>query len=128
MSKPPIAEMPGAKVGGVAIAVWPRLVARADAGSRVAAQRHDRGHARIAVLADDAVDLLAAGVDAGQVPGDVEPRVGDDLRNGSHGALARGAARAIGDGDELRAQRREALDRFPQHLLHRIGGRREEFE
>src|SRR5450755_4814766 len=44
------------------------------------------------------------------------------------GALARGAAGAIGHRDEIGRQRLEPLDRLPQNYLHRLVFRREEFE
>src|SRR5690242_11663092 len=43
-------------------------------------------------------------------------------------ALARGAAGAIGHGNKAWMQRLESLDRFPQHLLHFLCLRWEEFE
>src|SRR6185503_9588935 len=43
-------------------------------------------------------------------------------------ALARRAAGAIGDRDEVRCERLQALDRFPQDLLHALVLGREELE
>ena len=44
------------------------------------------------------------------------------------GALARRAAGAVGHRDEIRLERREPCDRFPERLLHLRGFRREKFE
>src|SRR5581483_8242211 len=44
------------------------------------------------------------------------------------GALACRPARAVGDRDEVRPQRREPLDRLPQRALHLVALRREELE
>ena len=74
------------------------------------------------------VDLLARRRDAGEMGGGRELRFGDDPRHGCVGALARAAARAVGDRDETRRQRREPGDRLPQRRLHLGRLRREEFE
>ena len=48
MSKSPMRFRAGDQIGGVGIAAGMRLVARADAAGRIAAQRDDVAHARIA--------------------------------------------------------------------------------
>ena len=54
--------------------------------------------------------------------------LGEDAFDGRVGALARRAAGAIGDGNEIRLKRRQPADRLPQRLLHLRGFGRKEFE
>jgi hypothetical protein len=90
-----------------------RRITLADAAGRIAAQRHDMAHAGLRIAANDVIDFVARGADAGEMRGRRQRRVGDDALDGRMSALARGAARPIGDGDEVRPQRREPLDRVP---------------
>src|SRR5579871_5622996 len=105
-----------------------RLIFQADAAGRIAAQRHDVAHACGAIIAHHLVDLLAARLDASEMRGGNERGLAEDALDGRVRALARRAAGAVGDGDEARRQRRQALDRIPQVLLHLLRLRREELE
>ena len=55
-------------------------------------------------------------------------RLREDALDGRVGALAGRAAGAVGHRDEIRLQRREPRDRFPERLLHLRGLRRKKFE
>ena len=57
-----------------------------------------------------------------------ERGLGQDALDGRVRALARRAAGAVGDRDEVGLQRRKPRDRLPQRLLHLLGLRREELE
>ena len=85
-------------------------------------------HAGLAVAAHDGVDLIARGGDASEMRGRHQLGLGENALHRRVRALARRAAGAIGDGDELRRQRLQPLDRFPQRLFHLLGGGRKEFE
>src|SRR5262245_11819585 len=116
------------EVGGVDVAALRRLVAFADSSGRIAAERHDVPHAEIPIIADDAVNLLASGGDAGEMGGRVQRRLAQHARNRGVGALAGRAAGAIGYGDIARSEWLEAADRAPQRLFHRLALRRKELE
>ncbi len=53
------------------------------------------------------IHLVLAGADAGEVGGGLQARFGGDAAHGVQRAVARGAARAIGDGDEAGMHRLE---------------------
>ena len=118
----------GDEIGAVAIAAGMRRVALADAADRIAAQRHDVAHAGRAIVADHVVDLVAGRRHAGQMRRRRERGLGQDALDGRVRALARRAAGAVGDRDEVGRERRQPRDRFPQRLLHLLGLRREELE
>ena len=50
----------GDQIGGIDIAARVRLVARAGARRRIAAQRHDVADARVPIVLGDRVDLFAS--------------------------------------------------------------------
>ena len=102
MSKSPIRRMRAHQFGAVGIAFRMRLVARADAADRIAAQRHEALDAERREFGDDLVDLLARGVDAGHVRRRRQPCLVDHPLDGAAGALARRAAGAVGHRDEVR--------------------------
>jgi hypothetical protein len=81
---------------------------------RVAAQGDDFGHAGLSVGFGDLQCLFAGGVDAGQVGRDGDAVVLVDRLDRVMGERARGAARAIGDGDELRVEGGERAERVPE--------------
>ncbi len=105
-----------------------RRILLADAARRIAAQRHDMAHAGGAIIADHLVHFLARGGDAGQMRRRRQRRLVQDALDGGMGALAGGAAGAIGHRDEIRAQRRKPRHRLPQRLLHLLRLGRKEFE
>ena len=108
----------GDQIGGVAIAARMRRVLRARAADRIAAQRHDVAHAGVVIIAHDGVDVGAGRGDASQMRGRRQRRFRQDALDRRVRALARRAAGAVGDRDEIRRERRQALDRLPQDLLH----------
>src|SRR5262245_23188603 len=57
------------QVGGVDVTAGRGLVALADPAGRIAAQRHDVADAKIPIIADDAVNLLASGGNASEMGG-----------------------------------------------------------
>jgi hypothetical protein len=118
----------GDQIGAVAIATGMRRVALADAADGIPAQRHDVAHASRAIVADHRVDLLAGRGDAGQMRRRGERGLRQNALDGRMRAFARGAARAIGDRNEIRLERRKARDRLPQSLFHLLGLWREELE
>ena len=118
----------GDQIGGIAVAAGMRRVRLAGAAKRIAAQRHDMAHAGLRIGADHRIDLGAGRGDASQVRRRRQHGLGEDALDGGVGALARRAAGAIGDGDEIRLERRQPADRLPQRLLHLRGFRRKEFE
>ena len=67
MSKSPSAFSAADQFGAVGVAAGMRPVARADAVGRIAAQRDEALDAHRREFGDDLVDLVARGVDAGQV-------------------------------------------------------------
>ena len=105
-----------------------RLVLRARAARGIAAQRHDVADAVVPIVARNRVDLLLRRGDAGEMRGGLQVGLAHDAGDGGVRALARRAAGAVGDGDELRAQRRQPLDRRPQRRLHLLRLGREELE
>ena len=78
------------------------LVAR-----HVAAQGHDMADAVAPVAADDVFYLFLGMADAGQVRGGVEAGALLDLRDDMVRTVARGAAGAVSDRDELGVQLRK---------------------
>ncbi len=113
--------------GGIFIPADRRLELR-PRRRRIAAQRDDMPHACRPIFLRDRVNLLARRLDTGQVRGGGDRRVAGDAGDGVVRPLARRAARAIGDADEPRRQRRERLDRLPQGRFHLLRLGREEFE
>src|SRR6185437_6594458 len=104
-----------------------QLARHREAGGKVAAQRDDVADAARAVFPDHLAQALATGGDAGDVRRGVLA-LGDDLERRGERALARGAARAVRDGEERGRELRELLPRRAQ-LLHAFGRlRREELE
>jgi hypothetical protein len=94
--------------------------AAAHAGRHVAAQRDDAMDALADVVLDDAADLGLVGADAGQVRGGLDA-LGAEPVHGLEGALAGGAAGAVGAGEVCRADRVE-LGHGAFQLLHALGG------
>jgi hypothetical protein len=118
----------GHEIAGLLKSAGMRLIGRADAGHRIAAKRHDVTHAGIPVGANNLVHVLFRGRNAGEVRSGLEMRFLYEPRDRGVGALAGGAAGAIGDGDELRIKGSETLDGGPERRLHLRGLRREELE
>jgi hypothetical protein len=85
-------------------------------------------HAHLVVLGGDFVDFLLGGVDAGQVGRRRQVGLLEDAAHRGVGALARGAARAVGYGDEARLDRRQFLNGVPQVAFELFRTRRKEFE
>src|SRR5665213_1920784 len=77
----------------------------------VAAQSDDMADARIPIGTDNVVDLATGMADASEMRGRLEAGFLDDALDGVMRALARAAARAIGDRDEGGGQRLQPLDR-----------------
>ena len=50
----------GDEIAGLLVSAGMRLIGRADAAGRIAAQRHDMAHARVPIGAHDVVDFLVA--------------------------------------------------------------------
>ena len=120
-------DAPG-EIGGVHVAAGRRLIARADAVRRIAAQGHDVAHAEIPIVADDLVDLAFRRRDAGEMRRWLQRRLAQDAGNSGVSALAGRAAGAISDRDIFRAERFEPPDRAPQRLVHGCRLGREELE
>ena len=118
----------GDQIGGVAVAAGMRRVLLAGAGQRIAAQRHDVAHAGLGISADHGVDLGAGRGDASEMRRRRQHGLGEDAFHRRVGALARRAAGAIGDGNEIRLERRQPADRLPQRLFHLRGLGRKEFK
>ena len=118
----------GDQIGGVLVAARMRRVFAAGAAYRIAAQCHDVAHAGVAIIAHDAVDFLARRGDAGQMRRRRQRGFRQDALDRRVRAFARRTAGAVGDGDEIRRQRRQSLDRLPQRLVHPCRLRREELE
>ena len=118
----------GDQIGGIAVAARMRRILRARPAGRIAAQRHDVAHAGVVIIAHDGIDVLARRCDAGQMRGRRQRRLRENALDRRVRALARRAAGAVGDRDEIRRQRRQPLDRLPQDLFHLRRLRREEFE
>ncbi len=116
------------EIGGVDIAARGGHVALADPSRRIAAQRHDVANAEVPIVADHLVDLAPRRGNAGQVRGRLELGLAQDARHGRVGALARRAARPIGDRDVAWIERLQPPYRAPQRLLHRRRLGREELE
>jgi hypothetical protein len=89
-------------------------VKRPCALGRVAAQRHDLGHAGLGVAFGDLQRFFAGGVDAGEMGRDGHAVILVDRLDRVMGERARGAARAVGDGDELRVEGGENAERVPE--------------
>ncbi len=66
-----------------------RTVGGADARGRIAAQGDEALHAHIGEFLDYGVDLMAGGVDAGQVRGWRQAGLLQDAADGARGALTR---------------------------------------
>jgi hypothetical protein len=111
----------------VGVAVGVRRVFRL-ACLRVAAQGHDVAHARRPVAAHHLVDFGARGGDASEMGRGRHVAFGRDALDDRVRALARRSARAVGDRNEAGPQRRQALERGPQLLVHLFVLGREEFE
>ncbi len=82
----------------------------------------------VPVPADDLIDLVARGIDAGQVCRGLEVGFVEHTLNRAVRPFTRRAAGAIGHGDKGRIERRQTSDRRPQGLLHLLGLGREEFK
>uniref|UniRef100_A0A0N4ZXP4 EF-hand domain-containing protein n=1 Tax=Parastrongyloides trichosuri TaxID=131310 RepID=A0A0N4ZXP4_PARTI len=88
--KPADAGDGGGQFGGVGVAVCARRIGAADARrtGRVAAQGDDVIDADGLISFDDFIDLVAAGLDAGQVGGGAQGRVTDDALDGAVGSAS----------------------------------------
>jgi hypothetical protein len=111
-----------------AIALRMRLVARSGASGRIAPQRHDAADAHVPIGGDHLVHFGARGANAGEMRRRGEHRLVEDALDGVVRPLPRRPSRTIGHRDEVGRERRHALDRTPQGLLHRLAFRREELE
>jgi hypothetical protein len=118
----------GHQIGGVLVAAGMRRVFLADAGGRIAAQRHDVAHARLAIGVDDGIDLGLGRGDAGEMRSRHQRGFADEPPHRRMRALARRTTRAIGHRDEIGTERCKPADRLPETLFHLIGLRREELE
>jgi len=76
----------------------------------------------------DLVDVALGRGDAGEMRGRSQFGFTENPRDGRMGALAGRAARAVGDGDEIRIERRQPGDDVPQAALHLFRLRRKELE
>ena len=94
----------GDQIGGILIAARMRSVTRAGAAGGIAAQRHNVAHAGVAVVAHDGVDLFARRRHAGEMGGRRQRRLRQYALDRRMRALARSAAGAVGDRDEIAAQ------------------------
>src|SRR5262245_18885722 len=83
---------------------------------------------RLAIIRDHAVDLLARCRYAGEMRGGRQRRLRQNPLDGRVRALARRSAGAVGDRDEVGAQRRKPCDRFPKRRFHLLGLGWKEFE
>ena len=81
---------------------------------RVAAQGDDLGHAGLGIAFGDLERFFPSGVDAGQVGRDRHAVILVDRLDRVMGERARGAAGAIGDGDELRIEGRRGRPACPR--------------
>ena len=90
-----------------------RLVALRTLG-RVAAKGDDVTDPGLGIAVGDLERFFPAGIDAGQVRGDVQAGVLDDGFDRLVGQLARGAAGAVGDRDELGLGVLQGADRIPE--------------
>ena len=104
-----------------------QLAARAHPGGQVPAQRHQALDTLLTILRQDLTQLTAVAADTRQVRRGADA-AGADRLHGVEGALTRGATRAIGDGEELRLQRRQLIANPLELFTPGLGIRREEFE
>ena len=120
----------GGQFGRIGVTVRTRNIGAADAVSarRIAAQGHDVAHPGVAIALDDRVDLLAAGLDTGQVGRRRQGRFRQDPLHRPVRALAGRTAGAIGDRDELGRQRGQTGHGLPQIGLGLVGLGRKELE
>ncbi len=81
---------------------------------RITAQRDNLGRARSGVALGHLERLFPRGVNAGQVARDVQAVVLLDHLDGRARDLARGSAGSVGDGNEVRVQSGQSVDRVPQ--------------
>src|SRR5690606_39164721 len=112
----------------VRVAMGMRQKCGAPPFARVPAQRNEALHAHCRKVADDRIHLLPGGVHAGQMRGGRQIGCVQNPQHRVCGALARGAARPVGDGDEAWPERCETLDRLPQLQRHIVALGGKEFE
>jgi hypothetical protein len=78
------------------------MIGSADAGGRIAAQRHDVADADLVIARHHVVDLALRRADAGQMRGRRQAGLFQDAGDGRMGPLTRGSPRAIGHRYEIR--------------------------
>jgi len=99
------------------------------AGRGIPAEGEDVLHAARRERVDDAAELLLVGEDRREVRDGRERGLLRDARHDAERAIARGAAGAVGHGDEGRLERRELVhDDVEERVLRLRGLRREELE
>ncbi len=116
------------KVRGVLIALRMGFEALANAAGRITAQGQNMADAGVPVIAHDGVHLLLGGADAGEVGYGLEAGFFADFLEGQQGAVAGGAASAIGDRYEFWIDRFQPLEGGPECVFGVARLRRKKFE
>ena len=95
-----------------------RFVSRAQSCGRITAQRHDMVDPDFEIGVQHLFDIVTAGTDTGQMRCRIQRRLARQPRHRRMGALARGAACAIGHGHKRGVERLQAGHTIPQALFH----------
>ena len=95
---------------------------------QVATQRNDMANSAIPVIFSNGTQLIAAGIDTGQMRGGFQTGTLFNTFDNAMGAVTFTGVSAVGHGDKLRLQAAQAIDGFPEGLLHFTGTRRKEFK
>ncbi|MNP35011.1 hypothetical protein D3C76_1283240 [compost metagenome] len=100
----------------------------AHARRQVAAQGDDAADAGFLVLGEQGAQLLAGVADAGQVRGGGDFHLAVQLQHGAYGAVAGGAAGAVGAGEEVRLVGSQLARGGQEFFMPGFGLRGEELE
>src|SRR5690606_27056463 len=98
------------------------------AARRITAQRHDTLHSGGTIFLDNAVNVLASRIDAGQMGCGIERRLADQAPDGRKRRRLGGTAGPVCNGHEIRVPQAKLLDGLPQLPFHVRRARRKELE
>ncbi len=117
----------GDQLGGIGIAFGVGREARARNGA-IAAQGNDVAHASGVEFARHFIDFGLAGIDTGEVGGNRQAGLADQVAHRLHAAVPAGSACTVGDRDEARGATRQLGGSRHQALFGGRVGRGEELE
>jgi len=116
------------QIGGVLVALRMGFKTHANASRRIAPERQYVADARVPIFSHHGVHFILGRAHTGEMGHGLELCLVANALHRAQGAVARGAAGAIGDGNEIRIDRFKALQGAPEGVLGVAGLGREELE